>query len=313
MWWNLIFNTRISYKTILNNYKIFCAFELCDVIVFFVSIFIFTAWAISLNKKHIASKTIKTYICEFRSTYIDRSYENFIAFESPILQRYIRGIKRKNGEINKRKRKAITRDILLKILANFDIFIRREITLHAAFCFAFANFLRIDEFIYKQDEQYTFDFNRWHVIKSSIIFYENSLNFTLSTSKNDFFRKNITLHIIVSNDDDYSITSLRYLFEQYFVFVNSFLFEIEFNKIFNTKLVTNVLRHQILFIGEKDNYSNHFFRRKTAIEIRKAKVPKIFIQLLDRWTFNIYLLYIEINKNSIFNVFRQHQRFLKTR
>ena len=63
-----------------------------------------------------------------------------------LLQREINGIKRMYEENEKRERKAITRDILLQILKTFDTRIRKDATLHVAFCLTFADFLRIGEF-----------------------------------------------------------------------------------------------------------------------------------------------------------------------
>ena len=51
-----------------------------------------------------------------------------------------------NDDDEKRERKVIIRDILLRILKFFDINIRKNAILHVAFDLIFANFLRIDEF-----------------------------------------------------------------------------------------------------------------------------------------------------------------------
>ena len=93
------------------------------------------------------SKIIKSYIIALRFVCIDREYFDLNVFNEFLLQREINDIKRMYDESEKRERKTIIRDILLKILKFFDIRIRKNATLHVAFCLIFANFLRIDEFI----------------------------------------------------------------------------------------------------------------------------------------------------------------------
>lgn len=97
----------------------------------------------------IKTKTIKDYICGLRSAHIDRGYFDYTAFDSPLLLRVIRGINRRQDDDVPRERKAITRDVLLNVLSTFDITTRSGATLHAAFCLAFAGFLRAGEFTWE--------------------------------------------------------------------------------------------------------------------------------------------------------------------
>ena len=99
-----------------------------------------------MKLRRLKPKTIKTYITDLRSACVDREYSDLTVFNEPLLQREINGIKRMYDEDETRERKAITRDILLEILQSFDTRTRKGATLHAAFCLAFADFLRIDEF-----------------------------------------------------------------------------------------------------------------------------------------------------------------------
>jgi len=70
-------------------------------------------------------------------------------FDSLLLLRVIRDIKRRQGDDVSRERKAITRDVLLNVLSTFDASTRLGATLHAAFCLAFAGFLRTGEFTWE--------------------------------------------------------------------------------------------------------------------------------------------------------------------
>ena len=115
-------------------------------------------WVAFMSISRLKSKTIKAYVGALKSAHIDRDYSDLSAFSSPLLQRHIREIKRKYQEDGRRERKLITRDILLKLLAEFDTNTKWGATMHAAFCLAFAGFLRVEEFTYKAGEQNEFDF-----------------------------------------------------------------------------------------------------------------------------------------------------------
>ena len=110
--------------------------------------FCIAEWVGSLGLRKLKPKTIKAHITALRSACIDRGYSDLSVFNEPLLQREINGIKRMNDDGEKRERKAITRDILLRILKSFDISIRKDAILHVAFGLTFADFLRIDEFIW---------------------------------------------------------------------------------------------------------------------------------------------------------------------
>ena len=97
--------------------------------------------------RRFKSKIIKFYIIALRFVCIDREYFDFNVFNELLLQREINDIKRMYDESEKRERKTIIRDIFLEILKSFDIRIRKNVTLHVAFCLIFVDFLRIDEFI----------------------------------------------------------------------------------------------------------------------------------------------------------------------
>ena len=101
----------------------------------------------SLNIKRLKSKIIKIYITTLRFVCVNREYFDFNVFNEFLLQREIDEIKRMYEKSEKREKKTIIRDILLDILQFFDIRIKKNATLHVAFCVIFANFLRINEFI----------------------------------------------------------------------------------------------------------------------------------------------------------------------
>lgn len=87
-----------------------------------------------------------------RSLHINRGYDDLELFRHPVLQMIVAGIKRKNGDPDTRERLPITCDLLLKLLATLDQANQAQATLNAAYCLAFAAFLRAGEITYTQTE-----------------------------------------------------------------------------------------------------------------------------------------------------------------
>ena len=304
LWWDLVSSTRKTHDSIVNSYVKFCAFGKFQA--FSPTWFCIVEWVDSLKFRRLKSKTIKTYITDLRFVCVDREYFDLIVFNEFLLQREINDIKRMYDESETRERKTITRDILLEILQSFDTRIRKNATLHVAFCLAFANFLRIDEFTWF-DADRTFNFGNWFVTRSSMVFFDDHLVLTLFVSKIDPFRKEISILIAVTSDAVCAVISLRHLFLHFSVPEYVLLFQIEKSRTFSAQFVIKILRKAIEDLKHDDNYSKHSFRRGAAIEARNADVSNDLIQLLERWKSKAFLLYIEINKNYVLRASRHHQ------
>ncbi len=65
------------------------------------------SWIAQLHITYIKSKTIKSYIYDFRFVYIDEDYFDYIIFDSFVLLRIIYDIKRRYNNNISRKRKTI--------------------------------------------------------------------------------------------------------------------------------------------------------------------------------------------------------------
>lgn len=74
--------------------------------------------------------------------------DNLDVFHTPSLQPVLAGIRRMRGETQTQKRRPITKDLLVQMLPHFNRKTKAGATLHAAFCLAFAAFLRVGEFTY---------------------------------------------------------------------------------------------------------------------------------------------------------------------
>ena len=138
-------------------------------------------------------------------------------------------------------------------------------------------------------------------------FFDDHLVLTLSASKIDPFRKEVSIPIAATGDVACAMASLRNLYERFPASAYAPLFQADESKPFSANYVIIILRNAIIDLGHDDNYSGHFFRRGAATEARNAGVPDDLIQLLERWKFEAFLLYIEINKEYVLRASRHHQ------
>lgn len=112
-----------------------------------------------MSDKQVSTKTIKSYLAGVRSYQVDIGLHDMEAFHHSMLQRIMTGIRRLRGERDKRERRPITRDILLKLIGLLNKRTLDGASLHAAFCTAFAAFLRCGEFTYTSGEAIAPDFD----------------------------------------------------------------------------------------------------------------------------------------------------------
>ena len=176
------------------------------------SLYTLSAWCADMGDRGLTPKTIKAYIGGVRSAHVDRGYEDLSAFEHPVLNRVVQGIKRVRGDGIPRERRPITREVLLKILDTLDVSTQQGATLHASFCLAFAAFLRIGEFTWSAADRRTHDFAQWRVTRASVALSSESLELTLPSSKTDPFRKGVTIPVAATHDASCAVDSLNHLF-----------------------------------------------------------------------------------------------------
>lgn len=105
-----------------------------------------TGWASHCGDRHIQIRAIKSYLVGLRSAHVDIDYDDLDIFHYPVLKRILNGIRRLRGKADTLERQPITRDVLIRLLSQFDQLELFGATMHASFCLAFAGFLRIGEF-----------------------------------------------------------------------------------------------------------------------------------------------------------------------
>ena len=92
---------------------------------------------------------MKLYLASIKSYHRDLGID-CKAFGDPGLERRFQGIKRDHNEPDRSIRTPLTRPYLLKILYSLTLINYQDRVLCAAFTLAFAGFLRVGEFTYKE-------------------------------------------------------------------------------------------------------------------------------------------------------------------
>ena len=191
------------------------------------------------------------------------------------------------------------------MLPYFNRRTREGATLHAAFCLAFAAFLRVGEFTYSAKDLNDPDFSQWFLTRRSVTLHEDHLELTLPASKTDPFRRGITLNIAASGDNACPVRALRHLF-RWEAPSDSPLFQWE--GAFTRQVVTKKLREILTLLNVEGHYSGHSFRRGATTSAKEAGLSDQEIQLLGRWKLESYRLYIVTHPARILAASRRHQR-----
>lgn len=305
LYWGLAERTRSSYSTARKSYILHCGMR--GVAAFPVTVISLSSWITALGLRCLSHKTIKSYMTGVRSYYVElgASKEDLEIFHTPLLERVIAGIRRFNGEPNVKERHPITRPVLRAMLTRLDKNTRKGANLYAAFCLAFAGFLRMGEFTWARGELNS-EFQNWYITRGSVLLSEDRLQLSLPASKTDPFRQGVTLTIAATGDEACAVAALRHLFDRFPAPLNSPLFDTGHG--FSRQFVTDSLRSILKELGFTGNYSGHSFRRGAATSAREAGLSDGEIQLLGRWKSDAYKLYIQANPAVIWIVSRRHQK-----
>ena len=130
------------------------------------------------------------------------------------MERTLQGIKRDHNQPDRQPRTPLTRPHLLRILLQLRSTEYNEIVIRAAFTLAFAGFLRVGEFTYRQSDLVLgLAFRNWFLTKRSINLTTGGkhLELTLPASKTDPFRHGIRLLIAASNDEACPVAAITRL------------------------------------------------------------------------------------------------------
>ena len=268
-------------------------------------------WITSLRTRKLLDKTIDFYLVNLRSYHVNLNYSDLDLkiFINSLLKRIVVDIKRRNDEINTKKRRSITKNILLKLLAQIDVINLEDCNLHAFFCLVFVVFLRIDEFTYFATKQRDFDFDRWHVTRSFIAFKnDDSMTLYLFVFKIDSWRQDVIISIVAIADVACSIKSMKRLFACHSISSKISLFHI--GVLFTRQHVIARLKDLLQKSRIEDNYFDHFFRRDAATWVELRDLFDDEIRMLKRWKSNNYRLYIDRDESRMLSYSRRFQMFV---
>lgn len=304
LWWGLAERTRKSYQSATKGYVMSCA--ILGKSPFPATLETLLAWVAEMGERRILPKTIKLYLMGVRSFQVDMGTRKELdIFHHPTLERVIQGIRRLRGEPDVKERLPITRPILLNILATFNTRTQTGATFHAAFCLAFAGFLRMGEFTWSAADQHE-DFSQWHMTRKSITLEEDRIYVQLPASKTDPFRQGVKLTIAAARDEACALKSLRRLLSDFPTSSQAPLFDTE--KGFTRQYATNILRNTLSRLGYRGNYSGHSFRRGAATSASESGLSENEIMALGRWKSDSFKLYIQTNPERIVEASRRHQQ-----
>ena len=152
LWWGLSLNSRNTYTTAQSSYYFFCKFRLSDSHLS-GTLSKLSKRVVYLHYLPTRPKIIKKYLCGLRSGHVDTGDQDLEIFNSPMLKRMIAGIKQIQGESETRECLPISRNLLSRLVQYRSATDLTDQTLKAAYCLAFAAFLRVGEFTYTQEQQ----------------------------------------------------------------------------------------------------------------------------------------------------------------
>ena len=148
----------------------------------------------------------------------------------------------------------------------------------------------------------------WHFIRQSVILQEDKLTLSLSASKTDFFKRNVTLFIVVTDDKACAVILLKHLFINFFASSNFFLFQTFAGFPFIRDIFIDKIKKILLQHNYWNNYSKHSFKKNAAISVKTAELSDNKIQLLEWWKSDVYRLYIDLDPEAIIRASRRHQQ-----
>ena len=259
---------------------------------------------------------MKLYLCGIKSYQLDLGIESTV-FSDPRLERTLQGIKRDHNEPERRDRTPLTRPHLLRLLAGLGTTDYDDVAIRAAFTLAFAGFLRVGEFTYKQIDIETGPlFHHWYLTKSSLKIKEHEggacIELTLPASKTDPFRHGIQLIIATSDDAGCPVQAMKALISMDGhrpQLAPLFCVGQHQQRPFTREYVVHSLRNLAIQAGlGQGAWNGHSFRRGAATWAAEVGIPESQIQTLGRWRSDAYKVYIEYSSEERISLSQRFQR-----
>ena len=264
LWWELALKTRESYDTSIKSFMKYTTMHNRRSL-FSTTMSQIVDWVTFLRTRKLLVKTIDFYLVSLRLYHVNLDYSDvdLKVFINSLLKRIVVDIKRRNDEINTKKKRSITKNVLLKLLEQIDVINLEDCNLHAFFYLVFIVFLRIDEFTNFAAKQRDLDFVRWHIIRSFIAFNDDdNMTLYLFVFKIDSRQQDVIISIVATTDVACSIKSMKRLFACHSISSKISLFHIDI--LFTRQHVIIRLKNLLQKLRIEDSYFDHFFRRGVA-------------------------------------------------
>ena len=292
MYYGLAPSTRSKNVSTVKQYKQFCQEKQ------YLPAFPITQRVLAHFIAHEAPKRQATYmnqlIASLKSHQIDCGYDNAIFENDGQIKRILRGVKRVNGLKPKNERLPITRDIVIKLVAQCGTSFN-DITMRTAICIAFAGFLRIGEFTYSS---WNSSSHELYISRSGVSFDKGSVTLTLPRSKSDPFGKSVPISMPATNDSICPREALKLLLVHFPASANVPLFcqnhqqGYKSGMYFTRDWFLNSLRNLLIKANINPvGYNGHSFRRGAAHSAAAAGMSDEEIKTLGRWKSDSYKLY----------------------
>ncbi len=293
-------NTLRVYRTGQKRYLEFCnRTGLCGVPASESVVCKFVAQLAMEGLKH---RTIKSYMAGVRHLHIGEGLGDPFLPSWSKLHYVLRGVKRSQGDRDKRVRLPITPPLLRKMKIIWDDQAEDSdiVMLWAACCLAFFGFLRAGEFTVPDDSSFDPSVHLcWGDLAVDKPVNPAVLSVTLKASKTDPFRKGITLYIGRATSDLCPVSAvLAYLTVRgkkpgpLFVFKDG--------KPLTRQRLVSAVREALRCAGvEADKYAGHSFRIGAATTAASRGLEDSTIQTLGRWRSLAYLEYIRIPRHQL--------------
>ncbi|PPQ83077.1 hypothetical protein CVT24_012468, partial [Panaeolus cyanescens] len=254
-------------------------------------------WIADMVFRNLSASTIRSYISALRSLHIDLGLP-YTAFDSPILQRVLRGAKRLLGSKQVLRKLPINLEILQKISSTIPSSPSLDdLVFDAAIKLAWSGFLRCGEFTTKSKFSPTTNLSRDSVDFKPSFDNADHIKLTLPSSKTDTFRKGVTITIsaAAAGLSTCPVTALKRLFiASPTSSPQEPLFRLKDGSPLSRSHFIATLHERLRLLGiDPTAYSGHSFRRGAATAANAAGYSDVEIQLLGRWRSDAYKLYID--------------------
>jgi hypothetical protein len=247
----------------------------------------------------IQPDTIQVYLAALRSYHTDHAFNSDV-FDSVHIKRLIKGARNVFPPAPKRTRHPITMTVLKSILPPLSAD-KDDANIHAAFCIAFAGFLRMGEFTNTATDLAASGASPKVLRRSDISFSENhdTATLLLRRSKTDVNNTGVRiilartggiacpvaslLHLLATDPQDQSDTLFRFI-----------------DGPFTRTRVLSALSLGLSKIGIQDSgYSGHSFRRGAAQHASDMGMLDSEIQTLGRWSSAAFQLYFTLSTSRL--------------